>query len=80
HDAAIGLLSFTSCSSAFLNIFKIAILALVIIVLIYFIGDMRVVTEAGVLLFVGVSIALIPFLGWIGCILSIIGGSLYLAS
>ena len=33
-----------------------------------------------VLMIVGGSIAIIPFLGWIGGILAIIGGSLFLSS
>ena len=80
NDAATGSVSSTSGTAAFLNILKIAILALGIIALIYYKGDKRVGTEAGVLLIVGGAIALIPFLGWIGGILAIIGGSLYLAS
>ncbi|QRA40298.1 hypothetical protein JMO19_03915 [Lactiplantibacillus plantarum] len=80
NDAATGSVSSTSGTAAFLNILKIAILALGIIALIYYKGDKRVGTAADVLLIVGGAIALIPFLGWIGGILAIIGGSLYLAS
>ncbi|WP_436676456.1 hypothetical protein [Lactiplantibacillus plantarum] len=79
-DAATGSVSNTSGAATFLNILKIAILALGIIALIYYKGDKRVGTASGVLLIVGGAIALIPFLSWIGGILAIIGGSLYLAS
>ncbi|WP_436705940.1 hypothetical protein [Lactiplantibacillus plantarum] len=79
-DAATGSATSTSGTVALLNILKIAILALGIIVLIYYKGDSRVNTAPGVLLIVGGAIALIPFLGWIGGIIAIIGGSLYLAS
>ncbi|GAF40388.1 prophage Lp1 protein 6 [Agrilactobacillus composti DSM 18527 = JCM 14202] len=37
-------------------------------------------TAAHVLLIVGGAVALIPFLGWAGGILAIIGGALYLTS
>lgn len=79
-DAANGSVSGTSGAAGFLTILKIAILALGIIALIYYKGDDRVNTAPGVLLIVGGAIALIPFLGWVGGIITIIGGSLYLAT
>lgn len=63
-----------------LNILKIAILVLGILAIIYYKGDARVGTAPSVLLIVGGAIALIPFLGWAGGIISIVGGSLYLAT
>ncbi|AEV95144.1 hypothetical protein [Pediococcus claussenii] len=62
----------------FLAILKIAILTLGIIGVVYYKGDLRIGTAPDVLLIVGGAIALIPFLGWIGRILAIIGGSLFL--
>ncbi|GKT04491.1 hypothetical protein [Furfurilactobacillus entadae] len=62
----------------FLNIIKLAILVLGIIAIIYYKGDIRVGAAPSVLLIVGGAIALIPMLGWVGGIISIVGGSLYL--
>lgn len=69
----------TSGAAIALNILKIAVLALGIIAIIYYKGDIRVGAAPSVLMIVGGAIALIPFLGWIGGIIAIIGGSLYLA-
>ncbi|KRN19669.1 hypothetical protein IV79_GL001387 [Pediococcus claussenii] len=63
----------------FLEILKIAILALGIIGVVYYKGDLRVGTAPDVLLIVGGAISLIPLLGWVGGILAIIGGSLFLS-
>ena len=59
---------------------KLALLVLGIVGAVYYKGDTPVGTAPSVLLIVGGAISLIPFLGWIGGILGIIGGSLYLAS
>lgn len=63
----------------FLEMLKIAILALGIIGNVYYKGDSRVGAAPDVLLIVGGAIALIPLLGWVGGIISIVGGSLFLA-
>ena len=59
---------------------KIALLVLGIIGAVYYKGDTPVGAAPSILLIVGGAISLIPFLGWVGGILGIIGGSLYLAS
>jgi len=64
----------------FLNLLKIAILVLGIYGAIYYKGAEEVGTAPNVLMIVGGAIALVPFLGWIGGIISIVGGSLYLAT
>lgn len=66
--------------SGFLTIVKIAILALGIIAIIFYKGTNLVKTAAHVLLIVGGGVAFIPFFGWAGGIVAIVGGSLYLAS
>lgn len=64
----------------FVYLVKLALLVLGIVGAVYYKGDTPVRTAPSVLLIVGGAISLIPFLGWIGGILGIIGGSLYLAS
>lgn len=64
----------------FLNLIKIAILVLGIFGAVYYKGADEVGTAPNVLMIVGGAIALVPFLGWIGGIVSLIGGALYLAS
>ena len=59
---------------------KIAILVLGIVGSVYYKDDDRIGSAPNVLLIVGGALAIIPFLGWVGGILAIIGGSLYLAS
>lgn len=66
--------------TGFLTIVKIAILALGIIAIIFYKGTALVKTAAHVLLIIGGAVALIPFFGWAGGIVAIVGGSLYLAS
>lgn len=63
-----------------LYLIKIAILALGIIGAVYYKGMDEVKTSSNVLLIVGGAISLIPALGWVGGILAIIGGSIYLAN
>lgn len=63
-----------------LYLIKIAILALGIIGAVYYKGMNEVKTSSNVLLIVGGSISLISALGWVGGILAIIGGSIYLAN
>lgn len=69
-----------SGSVLLLNLIKIAILVLGIVAIVYYKGDERVGVAPSVLMIVGGAIALVPLLGWIGGIIAIIGGSLYLAS
>jgi len=56
------------------SLVKIATLILGILSLVYYKDDNRIS------LIVGSVVALIPFLGWIGGIVLVIGGALYLAS
>lgn len=79
NDAANGTGGSAIGMSGALDFLKIAILVLGIIAAIYYKGDARVGIAPSVLLIVGGAIALVPFLGWIGGIVSIVGGSLYLA-
>ena len=59
---------------------KIATLILGILTLVYYKDDKRISLAPSILLIVGSGVALIPFLGWIGGIILIIGGALYLSS
>ena len=70
----------TAGSILLLNALKIANLVLGIIAIVYYKGDERVGVAPSVLLIVGGSVAIIPFLGWIGGIIVLIGGSLFLGS
>lgn len=70
----------TGLMTLFVYLVKLALLVLGIVGAVYYKGDTPVGTAPSVLLIVGGAISLIPFLGWIGGILGIIGGSLYLAS
>ena len=45
--------------------------------IVYYKDDERVTNAPSVLLIVGGAVGLIPLLGWVGGILTIIGGSLY---
>ncbi|HFM9618752.1 TPA: hypothetical protein ACHBRC_000096, partial [Streptococcus pneumoniae] len=63
-----------------LNALKIANLVLGIIAIVYYKGDKRVGAAPSVLMIVSGGVSLIPFLGWVGGILAIIGGSLFLAT
>lgn len=62
------------------TIVKLAILVLGIVAIVYYKGEERVGTAPSVLLIVGGAVGLIPVLGWVGGILAIIGGSLFLAA
>jgi len=62
------------------TVLKIAILVLGIIAIVYYKGEERVGSAPSVLLIVGGAVGLIPVLGWVGGILAIIGGSLFLGS
>ena len=73
-DATVGIL--TMCS-IILALVKIAVLVLGIVSIVYYKDDKRVTPAPSVLFIVGGSVGLIPFLGWVGGILTIIGGSLY---
>ena len=59
---------------------KIAILILGILTLIYYKDDKRITLAPSILFIVGAVVSLIPFLGWIGGIVIIIGAALYLSS
>ena len=59
---------------------KIAILILGILSLVYYKDDKRISLAPSILFIVGSVVALIPFLGWIGGIVLVVGGALYLAS
>ena len=62
------------------SLVKIATLILGILTLVYYKDDKRISLAPSILLIVGSVVALIPFLGWIGGIVLVIGGALYLAS
>ena len=62
------------------SLVKIATLILGILSLVYYKDDKRISLAPSILFIVGSVVALIPFLGWIGGIVLIIGGALYLAS
>ena len=59
---------------------KIATLILGILSLIYYKDDKRISMAPSILLIVGSVVGLIPFLGWIGGIVIVIGGALFLTS
>ena len=63
--------------SIILSLVKIAVLVLGIVAIVYYKDDERVTNAPSVLLIVGGAVGLIPFLEWVGGILTIIGGSLY---
>ena len=69
---------------AFVNVLflvlKIATLVLGIVGLVQFSKEAVISKAPSVLLVVGGALALIPFMGWIGGIIAIIGGSIYLAN
>ena len=73
-DATVGILTIFSI---ILSLVKIAVLVLGIVSIVYYKDDKRVTPAPSVLFIVGGSVGLIPFLGWVGGILTIIGGSLY---
>lgn len=63
-----------------LDLLKAALLVLGILGIIYLRDNKNVSTTApSILLIIGGAISFIPFLGWIGGILGIIGGSLYIS-
>ena len=62
------------------SLVKIATLILGIISLVYYKDDKRISLAPSILFIVGSVVALIPFFGWIGGIVLVIGGALYLAS
>ena len=63
-----------------LSLVKIATLILGILTLVYYKDDKRISLAPSILFIVGSVVALIPFFGWIGGIVLVIGGALYLAS
>ena len=62
------------------TVLKIAILVLGIVPIVYYKGESRVGSAPSVLLIVCSVVGLIPFLGWIGGIVLVIEGALYLSS
>lgn len=62
------------------SLVKIATLILGILSLVYYKDENRISLAPSILFIVGSVVALIPFLGWIGGIVLVIGGALYLAS
>ena len=62
------------------SLVKIGILILGILSLIYYKDDNRISIAPSVLLIVGSALSLVPFLGWIGGIVIIVGASLFLGS
>lgn len=78
-DSAANTTNITVGVASGLAILKMTILILGIISIVYYRGDSRVSMAPSVLLIVGGAVALIPLLGWIGGIVSIVGGALYLA-
>ena len=76
EDADITVGTLTGLSIILLLV-KIAVLVLGIVAIVYYKDDERVTNAPSVLLIVGGAVGLIPFLGWVGGILTIIGGSLY---
>ena len=62
------------------SLVKIATLILGILSLVYYKDDNRISLAPSILFIVGSVVALIPFLGWIGGIVLVIGRALYLAS
>ena len=62
------------------SLVKIAILILGILSIVYYKDDNRISLAPSILFIVGSVVALIPFFGWIGGIVLVIGGALYLAS
>ena len=62
------------------SLVKIGILILGILSLIYYKDDNKISIAPSVLLIVGSALALVPFLGWIGGIVIIVGASLFLGS
>ena len=79
EDADVTLGTLTGISIILLLV-KIAVLVLGIVAIVYYKDDERVTNAPSVLLIVGGAVGLIPLLGWIGGILLIIGGALYLSS
>ena len=62
------------------SLVKMATLIIGILSLVYYKDDNRISLAPSILFIVGSVVALIPFLGWIGGIVLVIGGALYLAS
>ena len=70
----------TALVTGLTSLLKIALLVLGIIGAVHYKGDDRVGSAPSILLIVGGAIGLVPFLGWVGGILAIIGGALYLGT
>ena len=77
EDAAAAIVGMMFIVFAFV---KIAMLILGILTLVYYKDDSRISLAPSILFIVGGVVSLIPFLGWIGGIVIIIGAALYLSS
>ena len=77
EDAAAAIVGMMFIVFAFV---KIAILILGILTLVYYKDDSRISLAPSILFIVGGVVSLIPFLGWIGGVVIIIGAALYLSS
>ena len=62
------------------SLVKIATLILGILSLVYYKDDNRISLAPSILFIVGSVVGLMPLLGWIGGIVLVIGGALYLSS
>lgn len=72
--------SSTSTTSTFILLVQITLIVLGIVALNYYKDDKRISSAPHILLIVGGGVSLIPFLGFAGNIVAIVGGSLYLAA
>ena len=79
-SAATGDTNTFGTTVAIFYILKLAILVLGIIGAVHFRGSDVVTAAPDVLLIVGGALSLVPMLGWVGGILAIIGGSLFLGT
>lgn len=72
--------SSTSGASVFILIVKVAVLVLGIMGAVKFKNSDKIAAAPSVLLIVGGAVSMVPFLGWAGGIVTIVGGSIYLAN
>ncbi|NLD18478.1 MAG: hypothetical protein GX666_13015, partial [Tissierellia bacterium] len=68
----------TGMLSALILVLKVALLVLGIMGAVQFKESTKVTSAPNVLLIVAGALSFIPFLGWVGGIIAIVGGSLYL--
>lgn len=72
--------SSTSGLMSIVFLVKVATLILGIVGLNYYKGDTRISSAPHILLIVGGAVGIVPFLGFPGSVVAIVGGSLYLAA